>query len=193
MIAGGVFLVLVVIAAVMLFGGSGSGKPSAKTSTAPSVGASSSSAAPGKAQADAIYALIQQSKPLRSEANGAVSDVEACKGQSKAQATFADVASKRQAQADQVKALPVDKMPAGAAKLVSDLQKSWQFSADSENELAAWAGDNLSCTGKSNTTANRTRADSDGGHAGTYKADAAADWNAMAAALGEPTIDISQL
>ena len=191
--AGVIFVVLVVVAAVMLFGGSNKPASTAKNPGGPSAGSSSASESAAKTQADAIYALILQSKSLRSDANGAYSEVSGCKNQTQAQSTFTDVGTKRQAQADNVKKLPVTSMPAGAAQLIDDLHESWQYSADSENELALWAGDNLTCSSKAATTGNLTHANSDGSRAGEYKAKAAADWNAMAAALGEPTISVDSL
>ena len=140
-----------------------------------------------KAQADAVYALITQSKGLAAQAGNAIGDVMACKDVVAAQQTFTDIAAHRQTQADQVKGLPVDKVP-GGAQLVADLNKAWQFSADSERELAGWAADNASCTGKPGANDKRAQADADAGKAGAAKITATAEWNAIAAKAGQPTV-----
>jgi hypothetical protein len=200
LIALGVFAVLIVVAAVAFSGGGGTsktgnaGKPSNTDTPAPT---SSGSAPPGvdpaaKGQADAIYQLIVQSHDLRSRASTAVSAVQQCKDMAGTKATFADVAAKRQAQADGVKGLPVDKIP-GGPKLVADLNNAWGLSAESENDYVSWATDNLSCTTKPGANDNYAKAQAAGGKAGTAKASAVADWNAFAAKLGEQTISIGDL
>lgn len=202
LVAIGVFVVLIVVAAVAFSGGGGDGKGKAagKKTTAPDTPAASSSsvsAAPGvdpeaKKQADAVFKIIAQSKELRSQANGAVTAVQQCKNMPESKQTFADVATKRQAQADAVKGLAVDKLP-GGQKLANDLIAAWQLSAESENDYVAWANDNLACTGKPGAGDNLAKANSAGQKAGSAKNEAVKDWNAFASQLGVQTIGIGDL
>jgi hypothetical protein len=202
LVAIGVFVVLIVVAAVAFSGGGGdkaknAGSKKSTTSDTPAASSSSVSAAPGvdpeaKKQADAVYRIIAQSKELRSQANTAVSGVQQCKNMAENKQTFADVATKRQAQADAVKGQPVDKLP-GGQKLAGDLVNAWQLSAESENDYVAWAADNLSCTSKPGANDNLTRANSAGGKAGSAKAEAVKDWNAFASQLGVQPIGINDL
>ena len=201
LVAVGVFLVLIVVAAVAFSGGGGKSKSNTagKTTATPDTSAPSTSvsAPPGvdpaaKAQADAIFALISQSAELRSKANGAYSNVEACQNVAQNKQTFSDVADKRQAQADGMKPLAVDKLP-GGAKLQQDLITSWQLSAESERDYANWANDNLTCKGKPGANDNLNRASSAGDKAGTAKSQVVSEWNAFASKLGEQTIKVSDL
>lgn len=200
LVAVGVFVVLIVIAVVAFSGGGGKAKngsagKSTNTDTPPP---STTASAPAgvdpaaKAQADALFAIINQSSELRSKANGAYSNVQACQNVPQNKQTFTDVADKRQAQADGVKGLAVDKLPDGA-KLQQDLINSWQLSAESERDYANWANDNLSCHGKPGSNDNLNRASSAGTKAGAAKNEAVKDWNAFAAKFGEPTIKIGDL
>lgn len=200
LIAVGVFVVLIVVAAVAFSGGGGKSKTdtagkATKTDTPPPTTSASAPAGvdpAAKSQADAIFAIISQSAELRSRANGAYSNVGACQNVPQNKQTFSDVADKRQAQADSMKALPVDKLPDGA-KLQQDLINSWQLSAESERDYANWANDNLNCHGKPGSNDNLNRASSAGVKAGSAKNDAVKDWNAFASKLGEQTIKIGDL
>ncbi|MFD0639466.1 hypothetical protein ACFQ9X_55675 [Catenulispora yoronensis] len=193
---------LIVVAAVAFSGGgkgkTDNGKKASNTDTpSATVSSSTGSAAPGvdpeaKKQADAVYQVIAQSKELRSQANGAYSNVQACKSMPESKQTFSDVATKRQAQADTMKGLQVDKLPNGA-KLATDLINSWQLSAESENDYVAWANDNLSCTGKPGANDNLNKANSAGTKAGAAKNEAVKDWNAFATQLGVQPIGVNDL
>ena len=145
-----------------------------------------------KKQADAIYQLIAQSKDLRSQANGAYDNVQACRSLPESKQTFTDVAAKRQAQADAVKGQAVDKLP-GGPKLAADLISAWQLSAESENDYVAWANDNLTCTGKPTANDNLNKASSAGTKAGTAKAAVVKDCNAFATQFGLQTIGVNDL
>jgi hypothetical protein len=191
----GVLVVLIVIGLFAFAGGGGTKKKTSTDSTStdtPSVSAPAGVDPAAKAQADAIYAVIQQSQGLTSRATGAIGDVEGCKNIQQAIVTFDDIATKRQAQADAVGGLPADKLVNGT-QLVSDLKQAWQYSATSEHELAQWAQDNATCTSKPGNNDNRHRADTDGQHAGTSKSTAADEWNTAAAKDGEPTIKHTDL
>ncbi|MEZ0106087.1 hypothetical protein ABH920_000068 [Catenulispora sp. EB89] len=200
MVAVGVFVVLIVVAAVAFSGGGGKAKPSATgKSTTPDTPPPSTtvSAPPGvdpaaKAQADAIFTIIAQSHELRSKANAAISGVQQCKNVASYKADFSDVAAKRQAQADGTKPLSVDKLP-GGTQLQANLVNAWQLSAESENDYAAWANDNLSCTGKPGSNDNFNKGNSAGDKAGSVKGEVVSEWNAFASKLGEQTIKISDL
>lgn len=201
LVAIGVFVVLIVVAAVAFSGGGGgkskttTGGKSTATDTPPP--STSVSAPPGvdpeaKAQADALFGIITQSHDLRSKANGAIDGVQACQNMPANKQSFTDVAAKRQAQADSVKGLTVDKLQNGA-KLKQDLITSWQLSAESENDYAAWANDNLACKGKPGANDNFNKGNSAGEKAGSAKNEAVNDWNAFASKLGEQTIKVSDL
>lgn len=200
LVAVGVFVVLIVIAAVAFSGGGKSKTDNAgKKSTTPDTPAPSTSvsAPPGvdpeaKKQADAVWQVIAQSHDLRSQANTAVSAVQQCKDMAATKQSFADIAAKRQAQADTVKGLAVDKLPNGQ-KLASDLVTAWQLSAESEGDYVAWASDNLSCTSKPGANDNFAKAQSAGQKAGTAKDKAVKDWNAFASQFGEQTIAVTDL
>ena len=201
LVALGVFAVLIVVAAVAFSGGGGgkskaatAGK-SANTDTPPP--SNTAPAPPGvdpaaKAQADAIFAIITQSHDLRQKANGAIDAVQQCQNMPANKQSFTDVAAKRQAQADGMKALGVDKLP-GGPKLQQDLITSWQLSAESENDYAAWANDNLACKGKPGANDNFNKGNSAGEKAGSAKNEAVKDWNAFASKLGEQTIKVGDL
>ncbi|WP_194923835.1 hypothetical protein [Catenulispora pinisilvae] len=200
LIALGVFVVLVVVAAVAFSGGGGKSKTNnaGKTTNVDTPAPSTSVSAPpgvdpaAKAQADAIFTLISQSHALRVAANDAITGVQQCKNVAANKASFTDVAAKRQAQADGMKPLSVDKL-SGGQQLQKDLIDSWQLSAESEKDYAAWANDNLTCTGKPGANDNFNKGNSAGTDAGRAKNKAVADWNAFAAKLGEQTIEISNL
>jgi hypothetical protein len=200
LVAVGVFVVLIVVAVVAFSGGGGKSKTgtagkSTNTDTPPP---STSASAPAgvdpaaKTQADAVFAIISQSPELRSRANGAFSNVQVCQNVAQNKQTFSDVADKRQAQADGMKALALDKLPDGA-KLQQDLINSWQLSAESERDYANWANDNLNCHGKTGSNDNLNRAKSAGDKAGSAKNDAVKDWNAFASKFGEQTIKVADL
>jgi hypothetical protein len=191
LIAVGVFVVLVVIAAVA-FSGGGSSDKAKKGRQATSTDIPTATASGPKGQADAVFAVISQSKGLISQANGAITDVEACRDVAQAQQTFTDIATKRQAQADTVKKLAVDQIP-GGAQLIADMDKAWQHSADSEREYAAWAADNAGCSGKPGKNDNKAAATSDGTRAGSAKAAVVSAWNAVASKTGQTTIALSDL
>jgi len=200
LVAIGVFVVLIVVAAVAFSGGGGKSKTNTagkSTTTDTPAPSTSVSAPPGvdpeaKKQADALFVFITQSHDLREKANAAVEAVQQCKNVAANKQIFTDVATQRQAQADGTKALAVDKLP-GGAKLQQDLINSWQLSAESEKDYAAWANDNLACTGKPGSNDNLNRASSAGGKAGTAKDAAVKDWNAFASKFGEQTITIANL
>ena len=200
LVALGVFAVLIVVAAVAFSGGGGKSKPNnAGKSTTPDTPAASTSvsAPPGvdpaaKAQADAIFTIIAQSHELRSKANAAISGVQQCKNVASYKADFSDVAAKRQAQADGMKPLAVDKLP-GGTQLQANLVNAWQLSAESENDYAAWANDNLSCTAKPGANDNFNKGNSAGDKAGSVKGQVVSEWNAFAEKFGEQTIKISDL
>ncbi len=195
LIALGVFVVLVVIAAVAFSGGgkssSNGGKKNPATDT-PTASVPNGVNADAKAQANALFLVIGQGKDLRGQANNAITDVESCRNVAQAQATFTSISAKRQFQSDSLKTLSVDKIP-GGAQLAADMQKAWQYSADSEKEYAVWAGDNLSCSGKPGSNDNKAKANSDGAKAGSAKSTVVAEWNAMAAKAGQTTIALSDL
>jgi hypothetical protein len=188
LISVGVFIVLVVLAAVAFSSGGGKAKKDKPPAAVDTPAATASGVDPAaKAQADAVYALIAQSKVLVRQASNAIGDVAICKNVAAAQQTFTTVGQKRQAQVDGVKALPVDKIPNGV-QLSAGLAKAWQYAADSERELAGWAADNASCTGKPGSNDKRALADADAGKAGAAKIAVVSDWNAVAAKVGQQAI-----
>jgi hypothetical protein len=201
LVAIGVFVVLIVIAAVAFSGGGGTpksntagGKSTTPDTTAPSTSLSAPAGVDpaAKAQADAIFAIIGQSHELRSKANAALGGVSQCKNVASYKADFSDVAAKRQAQADGTKPLTVDKLP-GGTQLQANLVNAWQLSAESENDYAAWANDNLTCAGKPGSNDNLNKGNSAGDKAGSVKGQVVSEWNAFASKFGEQTIKISDL
>ena len=191
----GVFVVLIVIAAVSFSGGSKSDKTKkagggATPATSPSVPPGVDPAA--KAEADAIWQVIAQGNGLRGQAGDAIASVQQCKDVATAKQTFADIAAKRLAQVQAVQKLSADKLPNGS-DLISNLANGWQHSADSENNFVNWAADNASCTGKPGANGNYDKAQADGGKAGSSKSSAVNEWNAFAQKYGEQTISITDL
>jgi len=137
LIGGGVAAVAVIGIVYALSSGGGPGTPTAHSSTGAST---SAQATTPQQQAQAIYQLIAQSGQLRSAANGAVSDVNACRNLTAAQNTLQSTAQQRQAQADQVAKLNVSKIQNGTA-LIQELQQAWSASAKYDSAYASIAGD----------------------------------------------------
>lgn len=187
LIGGGVVAVVAVIAlAISLSANSGSGKPSPTKSTA--AAAASPSATGPKAAAAAIYALIQQSSELRSNANGGVSSINSCSNLGSAQSLLSSTAQQRSTQAASVAKIDVTGL-SGGAELVSALQQAWSASAAYDSDYAKIATDLASgCTSdKVKADPNYSAANSEGDTADTQKANAAQLWNANAttSALGQ--------
>lgn len=137
-------------------------------------------------QADALYTLIYQFTPWRSDANDAVWDVSGCRNLSNAQSKLRTTARLRQAQVEQLAELHVSKIP-GNARLVAALQHAWLASAQSDTAYANIAADLQSgCTsGAISTDPNYVQADADARAATAAKNEAAQLWNANADALGQ--------
>lgn len=137
LIGGGVAVVAVIGIVYALSSGGGSGKPTAHSSTGASA---SAQATTPQQQAEALYQLIGQSEQLRTAANDAVVDVNACRNLTAAQSALQSTAQQRQAQADQVAKLDVSKINNGA-QLVQELQAAWTASAKYDSAYASIAGD----------------------------------------------------
>ena len=175
LIGGGVAAVAVIALVYAISSSSGSGKPSAHSSN----GASASAhATTPQQQAEAIYQLIAQSGQLRSAANDAVTDVNACRNLTAAQSALQSTAQARQAQADQVAKLDVSKIQNGT-QLVQELQEAWGASAKYDSAYASIAGDvQTGCkTSQVKKDPNYQTANTEGTAASQAKVQAADLWN----------------
>src|SRR6266567_1488741 len=111
-------------------------------------------------QADALYMIIYQFTPVRSDANDAIWDVNGCRNLSNAQSKLRAIARKRQEQVEQLAVLDVSKVP-DHVPLVAALRHAWITSAQSDTAYANIAADlQSSCTsGAIRTDPNYQRAD----------------------------------
>ena len=175
LIGGGVAAVAVVAIVYALSSGGGSGKPSAHSSTGASA---SANATTPQQQAEAIYQLIAQSGQLRSAANDAVVDVNACRNLAAAQNALQTTAQQRQAQADQVAKLDVSKIQNGT-QLVQELEQAWSASAKYDSAYASIAGDvQTGCKASQvKKDPNYQTANTEGAAASQAKVQAANLWN----------------
>lgn len=137
-------------------------------------------------QADALYMLIYQFTPMRSDANGAIWDLNGCRNLSNAQSKLRAIARKRQEQVEQLAVLNVSKVP-DHVQLVAALRHAWLTSAQSDTAYANIAADlQTGCTsGAIQTDPNYQQADDYAQAASAAKAEAAGLWNANADALGQ--------
>jgi hypothetical protein len=189
--------VVVVVAAVGLYfglsgGGSGSGpNPTASAST----GAPHVSTETATQQAAAVYQLVAQSKQLRSDIDAEVGDdLDSCSNMSNLQSQIAGTASQRQAQADQVSELDVNKIVHGR-ELVNALNAAWTVSANSDNDYAKTAADVASnCTRAAvRSDPNTLAADQSSNRATQDKELAVRLWNQIMPNYGQPAIEESDL
>ncbi len=151
--------------------------------------ASASPAGTAMQQADALYAVIYLSVPMRADANDAVWDISGCRNLSNAQSKLRAMARKRHEQVEQLTALDVSKVP-DSPRLVAALKHAWITSARSETAYANIAADlQAGCTtGAVRTDPNYQLADADAQAAAAAKAEAAQLWNAHADELGQLSI-----
>ena len=155
---------------------------------------SASSAATAMQQADALYMVIYQFTPVRSDANDAIWDVNGCRNLSNAQSKLRAVARERQAQVEQLAALDVSKVPEHA-RLVAALRHAWLTSAQSDTAYANIAADlQTGCTsGAVSMDPNYQQADDYAQAASAAMAEAAQLWNTNADALGQLRISDDEL
>lgn len=190
LIGGAVAAVAVIGVAVMLSGGGGTAKPRATATHSASAAASTSP----QQEAAAVFQIIDRSGQLRSDANGAVVEVSACRDLSAAQSLLQSTAQKRQSQADEVAKLDVAKIPEGAA-LVQALQQAWTASAQADTAYAGIAADLASgCKpAQVKKDPNYQVADDAGRSATNAKDQAAQLWNNNAVSLGQQPIAAGRL
>jgi len=145
-------------------------------------------------QANALYALIYQYTPFRSDTNAAIWDVGGCRNLSNAQSQLRAIARKRQEQVEQLAALNVSKVP-DHAQLVAALKKAWITSAQTDTAYANIAADlQTGCTsGAIKTDPSYQQADADAQAASTAKSEAARVWNSNADELGQLHISEPEL
>ena len=145
-------------------------------------------------QADALYMLIYEFTPMRSDANDAIWDVDGCRNLSNAQSKLRAIARKRQEQVEQLASLNVSKVP-DHAQLVAALRHAWLTSAQSDTAYANIAADlQTGCTsGAITTDPNYQQADDYARAAASAKAEAAQVWNSNADALGQLRISDVEL
>lgn len=190
--------VVVLVAAVGLYlglSGGGSGTPTGQASTGATASASAAPKQTAQQEADALYQLVSQAKPLRSYANGGVSALTAC-NISLAQSDLNSAVSGRQAELDALSKLQVDKIE-GGAELVSDLKDGWtaSFNADQDDAKAAadFAG-GATCTKDAVKADPNYQAAGQGSSDSTNAKSAAAKlWNQIMPQYGEPKITYTQL
>jgi hypothetical protein len=149
--------------------------------TSPPPVASASAADTAMQQADALYALIYQYTPFRSDTDVAIWDVGGCRNLSNAQSKLRDLARKRQAQVEQLAALKVSKLP-DHEQLVAALKHAWITSAQTDTAYANIAADlQTGCTsGAIKTDPNYQQADAYAQAAFAAKNEAARLWNSNA-------------
>jgi hypothetical protein len=169
------------------------------TGSGPSAGpgASPVSASPSESpmqQADALYLLIYQFAPMRSDTNDAIWDLNGCRNLSNAQSKLRAIARKRQEQVEQLAALNVSRVP-DHAQLVAALKHAWLTSAQSDTAYANIAADLQSgCTsGAVRTDPNYQQADNYAQAATAAKAEATRVWNNNADELGQLRIFDAEL
>jgi hypothetical protein len=167
------------------------------TGSTPASGRPEASASPAGTpmqQADALYALIYQFAPMRSDANDAIWDVTGCRNLSNAQSKLRAIARKRQEQVEQLATLDVSKVP-GSVPLVTALKHAWITSAQTDTAYANIAADLQSgcTTGAVRTDPSYQQADTDAQAASAAKIEAARLWNANADELGQLRISVAEL
>jgi hypothetical protein len=192
LIGGGVAAVAVIGIVYALSSGGGSGKPNAHTTNGASASAHASTP---QQQAQAIYTLIAESEQLRTAANDAVVDVNACRNLTDAQSALTSTAQQRQQQADQVAKLDVTLITHGT-DLVQELQQAWTASAKYDSAYASIAGDvQTGCkTSQVKKDPNYQTANTEGAAASQAKVQAAELWNTnVAGPLGQGQITESKL
>jgi hypothetical protein len=170
----------------------GAGNTSATTSSPPPATVSPGGTA--MQQADALYMLIYQFTPMRSDTNDAIWDVNGCRNLSNAQSKLRAIARKRQEQVEQLAVLNVSKVP-DHEQLVVALNHAWLTSAQSDTAYANIAADlQTGCTsGAIRTDPNYQQADIYAQAATAAKAEATRLWNANADALGQLRISDDEL
>lgn len=162
------------------------GTGAAPSNSASPVPAASSPGGTAMEQADALYMVIYQFTPMRSDADGAIWELNGCRNLSNAQSKLRAIARKRQEQVEQLAALNVSRIP-GHVELVAALKHAWLTSAQSDTAYANIAADlQTGCTsGAIETDPNYQQADNYAQAASAAMAEAAGLWNANADALGQ--------
>jgi helix-turn-helix protein len=162
--------------------------------TSPPPAASTSAADTAMQQADALYTLIYQYTPFRSDTDLAIWDVGGCRNLSNAQSKLRDLARKRQEQVEQLAALKVSKVP-DHDQLAAALKHAWITSAQTDTAYANIAADlQTGCTsGAIKTDPNYQQADAYAQAAVAAKNEAARLWNSNADELGQLHISEPEL
>jgi hypothetical protein len=191
LIGGGIAVVAVIGIVYALNSGGGSGTPTSHhngtTTSAP--------AATAQQQAAALYAIIAESGQLRSAANDAVVDVNACHNLAAAQTALQKTAQQRHDQADAVAKADVSQITNGA-QLVQELQQAWSASAQYDSAYASIAGDvqNGCKPADIKKDANYPATNTQGTAASQAKVQAADLWNTnVAGPLGQQQISEAKL
>ena len=145
-------------------------------------------------QADAIYRVIYEFGPLRTDATDAVWGLGSCRDVAVARSRLQAVAQRRWQQVDQLAALDVSKVPDGA-QLITALRQAWSTSARSDIAYANIAADLQSGCGSEavKNDPNYQEADAASQLATAAKAAAARLWNSEADALSQLPISESEL
>ena len=165
---------------------------STAASTSPSASPSPSDGPDAKVAAK-ISALLSDSIRNKTDIQGAVADLNACRRIDHAVKTFADAASSRSRLVTKARALDVDAL-AGADRLVSALTRAWTSSAKADRAFASW-GRSMHKTKKgckADKAALRRATDYSVESHGPKQA-AAKAWNPIARSYGLPTVGWKQL
>lgn len=192
LVIGGVVVVVAAVGLYLGLSGGNSNKPQAR----PTVSATGTvTHQTPQQEADALYQLVSQAKTLRSEINGGVSELMACKI-SDAQTDIGNSVTGRQQALAQLQKLDVSKID-GGADVVAALKTAWTDSYTSDSDYGKAADDfaNGAPCNKSalQKDANLKAANSGSGDSTRAKADAAKLWNDTMTKYNEPEISGSQL
>ena len=160
----------------------------ADTSVPPSTPPSTAALQTATGQAQSLATLIQQSISARQAVRAAATDVVNCGNPSADQGAFNQAATSRRIIVNQLQGMDVSLLPNGQ-EMKSDLIAGLNYSIDSDDSYAQWAGDNIgSCSGDSNSDSNYIAAQRTDPLATQAKASFANLWNSIASSYGQPSV-----
>lgn len=200
MIVGGVAVVVIVLAGIVLLNrGSGSSPTTSGTtataSAKPSASGTANSSTGQQQAATALAALLAQSVTDRGDVIDAVVNVRDCGSKlAHDNEVFVKAASNRQRLLADLADMP-DRSALSAAML-QDLTGAWQASAEADSDLAKWAGDAMTkgCNKKTIESDGNLNASCGPDSQATQDKQAFASlWNPMATKYGLTTYQSSQL
>lgn len=144
-------------------------------------------------EAQALASLVSMSAGQRTNVSTAANDLENCGNASADQSAFTQAASVRQSVVNQLVTLQVALVPNGA-EMVQDLSSALNYSIQSDNSYAQWAGDELSgCSTDYAADSNFAAAQQTDPQADSQKRAFASLWNAVAPQYELPTWDPTKI